>query len=167
MVQTSRESFFWIWILSLRIANHRGFLLLFFFNLSLCVCVCVFTRVCYSQTCQHLTCIISFSPSVKQWSIYFWLHWVLLAAYGPSPSVKQWFVYLWLHWVLLAAYGLSLIVVCGGCSLPSHCGGFSCGAQALECGLSSYGHGLSCSMVRGIFSHQGLNPCPQHWQADS
>ena len=28
-------------------------------------------------------------------------------------------------------------------------------------------HGLSCSSACGIFSKQGLNPCPLHWQADS
>ena len=28
-------------------------------------------------------------------------------------------------------------------------------------------HKLSCSKARGIFSHQGLNPCPLHWQEES
>ena len=28
-------------------------------------------------------------------------------------------------------------------------------------------HGLSCSMARGIFPDQGLNPYPLHWKADS
>ena len=28
-------------------------------------------------------------------------------------------------------------------------------------------HGLSCSAACGIFSDQGSNPCPLHWQADS
>ena len=28
-------------------------------------------------------------------------------------------------------------------------------------------HGPSCSAACGIFPHQGLNPCPLHWQADS
>ena len=28
-------------------------------------------------------------------------------------------------------------------------------------------HGPSCSVARGIFPDQGLNPCPLHWQADS
>ena len=29
------------------------------------------------------------------------------------------------------------------------------------------GHGLSCPVACGIFSDQGLNPCPLHWQAGS
>ena len=62
-------------------------------------------------------------------------------------------------------------------ALASHHTGFSCcGAQssvvgsswALECRLSSCGvYWLSCSVARGIFSDQGSNPCPLHWQADS
>ena len=28
-------------------------------------------------------------------------------------------------------------------------------------------HGLSCSAACGVFPHQGSNPCPLHWQADS
>ena len=27
--------------------------------------------------------------------------------------------------------------------------------------------GLSCSIARGIFLEQGLNPCPLHWQTGS
>ena len=78
----------------------------------------------------------------------------------------------------------------------SHCGGFSCcGAWALGVrasvvvahglqqllhmgsvvvarGLQSTGsvvvaHGLSCSVVCGIFLDQDLNPCPLHWKVDS
>ena len=63
----------------------------------------------------------------------------------------------------------------------SHSGGFSycrawaLGMQALVVvarGLQSGGsvvtaHGLSCSAACGIFPDQGLNTCPQHWQADS
>ena len=38
-----------------------------------------------------------------------------------------------------------------------------------SCGLDSVvaAHELSCSEVRGIFSDQGSNPCPLHWQVDS
>ena len=58
----------------------------------------------------------------------------------------------------------------------SHCGGFSChGAKALGAwaqqlwlaGSVVVEHRLSCSTTCGIFSDQGLNPCPLHWQADS
>ena len=52
--------------------------------------------------------------------------------------------------------------------------GFLIAAVSLvaEHGLQSAGsvivaHGLSCSAAYGIFPDQGLNPCPQHQQADS
>ena len=102
------------------------------------------------------------------------------------------FTYLWLHSVFLASRGLSLVVVRGGCSSlqwrASHCDGFSgcraqalgaralvaaahrlsgCGSQALELGSVIVAHELSCSIRCGIFPHQGSNPCPLHWQADS
>ena len=54
------------------------------------------------------------------------------------------FIYFWLHWVFVAARGLSLVVAnraslhCG--AWTSHCGVFSCGgARALERRLSSCG----------------------------
>ena len=49
------------------------------------------------------------------------------------------------------------------------CGGFSCyRARALGVRASVVAaHGLSCSMVCGIFPDQGSNPCPLHWQVDS
>ena len=69
----------------------------------------------------------------------------------------------------------------------SHCGGFSCGAQALGLGLQYLPlvgsvvvapglkgmgsvvvvHGLSYSTACGIFLDQGSNLCPLHWQANS
>ena len=46
------------------------------------------------------------------------------------------------------------------------------GSVVVACNLQSTGsvvvaHGLSCSTACWIFSDQGLNPCPSHWQADS
>ena len=103
------------------------------------------------------------------------------------------FIYFWLHWVFVAARGLSLVAVSGGYSLLQ-CTGFSlqwllllqstgsrrvgfsrCDAWAsvvVAHGLWSAGsvivvHGLSCSTACGIFPDQDLNPCPLHWQADS
>ena len=65
---------------------------------------------------------------------------------------KIYFIYFWLHWVFVAACGLSLVVESGAalhCGVrASHCGGFSCcGARALgtrasvvvACGLRSCG----------------------------
>ena len=34
-------------------------------------------------------------------------------------------------------------------------------------GSTAMAHGLGCSVARGIFPDQGLNPCPLHWQAGS
>ena len=95
--------------------------------------------------------------------------------------LKYLFIYFWLHWVFVAALGLSLLrradaTLCCG-ARASHCGGFSCcGAQALgaqasvvvDRGLYSAGsvvvaHGLCGSAACGIFPDQGSNPCPLHW----
>ena len=68
---------------------------------------------------------------------------------------------------------------CGAQS--SRCGGFVCcraralGARASvvvvhrlsSCGSRALERRLSCSAACGIFSDQGSNPCPLHWQADS
>ena len=114
--------------------------------------------------------------------------------------LKNKFIYFWLHWVFVAACGLSLVAESGGYSWL-RCVGFSlrwllllrstgsrhesisscgtrasvvvalglssCGSRALEHRLSSCGAGLSCSAACGIFPDQGSNPCPLHWQADS
>ena len=59
-------------------------------------------------------------------------------------SFKNLFIYFWLHWVFVAAHGLSLAAASG--DYPSlqfvgfYCGGFcSCGSWALERRLSSCG----------------------------
>ena len=46
------------------------------------------------------------------------------------------------------------------------------GSVVVVCGLWSAGsavvaHKLRCSEARGIFQHQGSNPCPLHWQVIS
>ena len=58
-------------------------------------------------------------------------------------------MYFWLHWVFLAACGSSLVVASGGATLccgawVSHCGGFSCcRARALGVRASAVvAHGL-------------------------
>ena len=71
--------------------------------------------------------------------------------------------YFWPCWVFIVVHGLLIVVA-------SRCGARALGARAsvvVAHGLSSCGHGLSCSVARGIFPDQGLNPCPLHWQADS
>ena len=75
------------------------------------------------------------------------------------------FIYFWLLWVFIAACRLSLVVV--------HRLLIEVASVVVELGL--YGawtpvvvaHGLSCSQARGLFAHQGSNPCLLHWQMDS
>ena len=50
----------------------------------------------------------------------------------------------------------------------SHCGGVSCGAQALgHMGLIVAAYSFSHPMACGTFPNQGSNLCPLHWQVDS
>ena len=69
--------------------------------------------------------------------------------------------------------GLSLVAASGGHS-SSRCAGLSLSRPLLLRSTGSrrassvvVAHGLSCSVVCGIFPDQGSNPCPLHWQADS
>ena len=93
------------------------------------------------------------------------------------------FVYFWLHWVFFAVCQLSLVAAGGGYS-PLWCVGFSLwwlllsqstGSRHVDfsschtlwhVGSVVVAHGLSCSAACGIFTDQGSNPCPLHWQAD-
>ena len=83
------------------------------------------------------------------------------------------FIYLWLCWVFVSVQGLSLVAASGGHS-SSWCAGLSLSRPLLlrstgsrRAGSVIVAHGPSCSAARGIFLHQGLNPCPLHWQAES
>ena len=73
--------------------------------------------------------------------IYFWLHWVFIAAHGLSLAAQAGFS---LRWPLLLQ------------SMDSRRTSFSrCGSQAqLPCGMWE-------------IPDQGLNPCPLNWQAES
>ena len=83
---------------------------------------------------------------------------VFAAAHGLFPGCGfslQWLPLLWgtgsrAKASVLVAHGLS-----------------SCSSPALEHQLSTCGSWLGCSVERGIFPNQRLNPCPLHWQADS
>ena len=95
------------------------------------------------------------------------------------------YIYFWLHWFFIAACGLFLVLVSGGYSLVAACGLTAVASLVAEHrlygawasvvvtrGLYSTGsivmvHGFSCLVTCGIFSDQGSNPCPLHWQADS
>ena len=82
------------------------------------------------------------------------------------------FIYFWLHWVFIAAHGLSLVAASRGYS-SLQCTGFSLRWLQLQLRLLGMrasvvvAHGLSCSAACGIFPDQASNPCPLHWQADS
>ena len=83
------------------------------------------------------------------------------------------FIYFWLCWVFVSVRGLSLVVASGGHS-SSRCAGLSLSRLLLlqstgsrRAGSLVVAHGPSCSVACGIFPHQGSNPCPLHWQADS
>ena len=80
----------------------------------------------------------------------------------------------------VAALGLSLARWVGAAlcrsAQASHCSGFpwrraqALGARAsvvAALGAVVVAHGLSCSVVCGIFLDQELNQCPLHWQMDS
>ena len=76
-------------------------------------------------------------------------------------------------WVFVSVRGLSLVAASGGPS-SSWCVGLSLSRRLLlsSTGFRSAGsvimaHGPSCSAACGIFSDQGTNQCPLHWQADS
>ena len=83
------------------------------------------------------------------------------------------FIYFWLHWVFVAARRPSLVVAsrsfscCGARALGVRAsvvvarGLSSCGSRALEHSSVVVAHGL-CSVARGIFLDQGSNPCPLH-----
>ena len=88
----------------------------------------------------------------------------------------------WLWRVFVAFRELSLVVVCGllmaMASFIAEQGlqgardsvvaarGFGIwGSWALGCWLCSLAHGLSCSVVSGLFPDQGSNRCPLHCKA--
>ena len=78
------------------------------------------------------------------------------------------FIYFWLHWVFVAARRLSLVVASGGHS-SSRCAGLSLLRPLLlwstgsrRAGSVVVAHGPSCSAACGIFPDQGSNPRPLH-----
>ena len=75
------------------------------------------------------------------------------------------YLFFWLHWVFIAAYGLSLVVLSGGYALVSVLGLLV--AVASRCRAGALGHGgsvavvhrLTCPVACGIFLDQGSIPC--------
>ena len=94
------------------------------------------------EFCQCIFCQVSFFKNLIK-LIYFWLCWIFVATglYLGAAHRSVW---------------------------TSHCGGFSCGAQALgHMGLIVAAYSFSHPMACGTFPNQGSNLCPLHWQVDS
>ena len=113
------------------------------------------------QNCNHYVCVRVCLP------ILFHLYFLSVC------SRTFFFFFLWLHWVFVSVRGLSLVAAGGGHS-SSRCAGLSPSWPLLlwstgsrRAGSVVVAHGPSCSAACGIFPHQGSNPCPLHWQADS
>ena len=93
--------------------------------------------------------------------------------YAPFSLINL-FVYFWLHWVFIAAQWLSLVASSGGYSLVVLCRLLTVVAslvakhrlQGMQASVV-VAHGLSCPTASGIFLDQGSNLCPLHWQVDS
>ena len=82
--------------------------------------------------------------------------------------LKFLFIYFWLHWVFIAAHGLSLVASSKGYS-SLWCVGYSLlwlllsrSTGSRYAGSVVVVQGLSCSAACGIFPDQGSNPCPLH-----
>ena len=71
------------------------------------------------------------------------------------------FLSFWLCWVFVVVRGLSLVVV-NRVYPPAVVCWFLIAVASLV-----LEHRLSCSVARGMFLDQGLNPRPLRWQADS
>ena len=117
------------------------------------------------------TLFILYSLLFFKFYLFFWLHWVFVAARGLSlVAVSRGYSF-------VAVRGLLIVVAslcCGAqalgmrASVVTALGLSICGSWALECRLSSCGtRAFSCSTACGIFPDQGSNPCPLHWQVDS
>ena len=91
----------------------------------------------------------------------------------PLSANNRQLIYFWLHWVSIAALRLSRVVVSKGfCSL--WCSGFSLewllllqSTGSRHSGTVVVAHRLSYPVTCGIFPDQESTPCPLHWQADS
>ena len=80
-------------------------------------------------------------------------------------------IYFWLHWVSVAALGLSLVAANKGYSLIAVHGFLTAVASLLfswlQSSMASVFVALSCPVACGILPERGSNPCPLHWQTDA
>ena len=98
----------------------------------------------------------------KKW-IYFWLHWVLVAAIRLSRVVAS------EGYSLIVVQGLLLWNTASGAHRLHelwHVGSTVAALRLQSVGLVTVVYGLSCPTCE-IFSDQESYPCPLHWQADS
>ena len=88
-----------------------------------------------------------------------------------KASLCVYLIYFWLHWIFVAACGLSLVAVSGGYSLVAVLGLLIAVASlVVEHGLQNAGpvvvvHMFSCPTSCGIFQDERLNRL--HWQVYS
>ena len=140
------------------------------------------------QNCFTMLCQFLLYNKVNQLYVYIHPHIPSLLCLPPTLLIpplqvltsgfffvflKILFIYLWLCWVFISVQGLSLVAASGGHS-SSRCVGLSLSRTLLlqstgsrRAGSVVVAHGPSCSTACGIFSDQGSNLCPLHWQADS
>ena len=93
--------------------------------------------------------------------LYFWLHWVFIAACGPSLVVAVGST-LQLQGEVLGQWLLFLLS-----TGSRHVGFSSCSTRALEHRFSSCAWAFCCCVVCGIFPDQEWNRCLLHRQEDS
>ena len=80
---------------------------------------------------------------------------------------------IWLHWVFVAVHGLSLAAASRMTLSSRDVLRIAVASLVADKGLSNTWalavvvHGLSCPVTFDIFSDQGWNPCPLHWQTGS
>ena len=125
---------------------------------------------CYKEGWKiGANCISNLPYGLTSWLVSFCFFFSILQAYHFFFKL----IYFWLCWVFVSVWGLSLVVASGGHS-SSRRVGLSLSRSLLRRSTGSrcagsvvMAHGPSCSAACGIFSDQGLNPCPLHWQADS
>ena len=87
-----------------------------------------------------------------------------------EASLCVYLIYFWLHWIFVAAHGLSLVAVSGDHSLVAVLGPLIAVASLVEHGLQNAGsvvvvHVFTCPRACGIFQDEGLNLL--HWQVCS
>ena len=101
--------------------------------------------------------------------IYFWLHWVFVAARSFSSCGERGLLFIAVRGLLTAVASLVAEHALSACELQQlrHTGSVVVACRLQSAGSVVVVHGLSCSAACEIFPDKGSNPCPLHWQVDS